>query len=240
MNPDRPFWTSHDLCLYCDVGLAAVQAVLVLILQGEPGMEIASQIVKPQLLGIVGHGIGHGAIARALRQNDSASPTTIDMHQSEYEAGNFPGLSLASVPFFVFWVMLLRSALPKLSWANLAVMSVFSMLFQQFFPRNFGFTYVQSILMMAFGWNEMVMKPASEKGFEYAIFPWIVSVPLTMIGWLESTFCSKFVVRLGGHLVYDAYIPLATMCFYLICWLKASLSNATTKSSSSDKKTKKA
>ena len=152
---------------------------MVLLLRNEPGMEAANQMVNfPQILGVVGHGIGHGAIARTLRAGED---TPEDLSKSEWESGELFRLSPESVPYLFFWFLLLKSTMPKQSASTLAVLSMVSLLGQQFFPRNFGFTYVQSVLFIAFASNQIMMKPKQDKGFEYGLYPWIVGLPVGFI-----------------------------------------------------------
>merc|ERR1719215_259494 len=89
------------------------------------------------------------------------------------------------------------------------------MFFQFFFPSRFGFTYVQTVLLLLFSTNQLLL-PAEEKGRSYALFGIIVSFPVSLVGWVESTQCSVFVKDyLYGHLVYDAYIPCSMLFWYL-------------------------
>merc|ERR1711862_50632 len=57
-----------------------------------------------------------------------------------------------------------------------------------------------------------------EKTMEYGLFPLLVAAPLSLIGWIESTTCSWFAIHIGGHLIYDAYIPISIILYYQICW----------------------
>ncbi|CAB9504851.1 expressed unknown protein [Seminavis robusta] len=235
MNPDNEYWTSHDLCLYTDFALSGVLLGIVTLLKDQPGMEAAVQLAGvSQILGIIGHGIGHGAIAKSRRGVDNNAEENIQMNQSPWEAGEFVA-GVCSPVGLIFWILLLKATLPKQSWPSLAALSLTVRIVAQFFPRNFMFTFVQSVLFVAFAWNELMMKPKEDKGFEYALYPWLVGFPVGLIGWLESTQCSGFVIRLGGHLIYDAYIPLSTALFYMICWIRASIA-ATNKSAPSKAK----
>lgn len=69
----------------------------------------------------------------------------------------------------------------------------------------------------------LVSQSVSE-GVDFRFVAWVLWSILTklvfigVIAWIESTMCSKGVIDIGGHLIYDAYIPLASMAFYMIYW----------------------
>ena len=79
---------------------------------------------------------------------------------------------------------------------------------------TFGFTYTQTVLMLSFSINQLG-KAKDDKGFAYQSYATIVSIGVPLVGWLESTMCSSFVIYIGGHLIYDGFIAAATLVFYL-------------------------
>jgi hypothetical protein len=88
---------------------------------------------------------------------------------------------------------------------------------QSFTPREFGFMYTQTVLLMASSINQLVRRK-DEKNYQFALYPWLVGLPLIGIGWIESTLCLKFVKdKLYGHLIYDGYIPVSIAIWYLLC-----------------------
>jgi hypothetical protein len=80
-------------------------------------------------------------------------------------------------------------------------------------PPNLGFTTVQTILLVAFSCNQLLRPHDEKRDLHYVLFAWMVSFPLTLVGWMESTMCTAFV----GHSGYDAYISLSLLAFYLLC-----------------------
>jgi hypothetical protein len=46
----------------------------------------------------------------------------------------------------------------------------------------------------------------------------IVALSLSVVGWVESTMCSSTVIQIGGHLIYDSYIPISMLGCYLCCY----------------------
>lgn len=216
-NPDTPYWTSHDLCLYADLFLGSVVGVVYLLLHKEPGMDQANDLVRLSVLGVIGHGIGHGAIAAEMRKG-----TSVDGQKTGWDNTSMDTpieFMIQQAPFLLFWIALLSSAVPKATWPGIVGMSFASMALGFLIPTNLGFTYVQSILFLAFDVNE-ILRPREEKGFEYALYPLLVGIPTGIVGWIESTMCTKGVIDIGGHLIYDAYIPLSILAFYMISYVR--------------------
>lgn len=167
MNPDDRYGTSHDFCLYVGLFLAGVFKITLVLLQNEPGMQLANVMVASKINLFAGHALFHGVLAAGLRWG--------------YQANHSVSV------------------------------------------------YIPLLLSLIYLWNEY-NNPV--KGFEYALFPLLVHIPLGAIGWLEGIQCSRWVIRVWGHLIYDVYIPLSMLLFYMICWVKASLTT------DSNKKTK--
>lgn len=251
MNPEVPYGSSHDLCLYADTFLAAVSYVVYLILRNEKGMKPANDLVKSNILGVFGHGIGHGAIAAGLRKEMVEAATT-NITNTTATATDVVSLTLWETlefnsvletlqqwaPLMIFWFFMIRAAMPKGSNSAVACVALASAVGQLGFPLHFGFTYVQSVLFIVFDFNEIWNKDREEKGFEHALYPILVGIPVGIIGWIESTLCSKGYILVGGHLIYDAYIPLSMLFFYMICWVRATIQNPTVSRRAPAKKTK--
>ncbi|CAM9514659.1 unnamed protein product [Heterosigma akashiwo] len=111
--------------------------------------------------------------------------------------------------------------MPQVSFPKvIAPLSLAALALQLTVPPQLVSTYTQTVLLLAFGLNQLARPPA-DKGFPYAAYALIVSVPLGLVGWLETTGCSLGLLALGGHLLYDAYIPLSNLAFLGLCWRAA-------------------
>ena len=215
------YWNSHDVCLYLDMVMAALLGLVYLALRDTPGMEAANMFLFANIPGIVGHGIGHGAVGKQMRDLgleglEAAAAATqkgfFDADQTSMNIAQQLGL------FFVFWAGLLKASMINIQTKYLIPCVMVAMVGNTLVPANFGFTYVQTILVLTFSMNQL-MRPASEKDYFYATYPLFVGFPLTLVGWMESTQCSKFVRDyMYGHVVYDAYIPIANLAWYLVCY----------------------
>jgi len=202
-------------------------------------MERVNEIFGPSILGILAHGIGHGAVAHRMREmglptlaeEDDLDKTTIDENINErimeinmmddiLGVGEVSERGRNVFVMVCFWVGLMKAALPNLRMAPFAAMVLAAMAGQQFVDRQFAFTYVQTILLVAFSVNQLARKK-EEKDFVYATHPMVVGVPVTFIGWIESTQCSAFVKdSFYGHLIYDGFIPVAMLVWYVVCYLQ--------------------
>ena len=216
MNKEIPFFNSHDLCLYTDTVLSIVVGILYLCLKDAHGMSQANELVKFNIFGIFAHGVGHGAISKGMRDGVVLDDPAGDV--PEYWKGPLDVSMLKQVGWlFFFWIMLLKATMTNVSFLKITPLAIASAVVNTLVRPQFGFTFVQTILLVAFSLNQL-MRPKEEKGKFYALYPMIIGFPLSMIAWLESTQCSNVVIRIGGHLIYDAYIPISLSCYYLICW----------------------
>jgi hypothetical protein len=224
-NPDKRFFTSHDMCLYFDVLASGVLGLVYWKLQKSPGMEIPNAYMKSGIPGIVGHGIGHGAIAAGIRElKDETGESKMETLMEHISKEPTP-MKIASsvIPLVLFWMLLLKGTMPNVKeWSTVATIMVPVFIIQMFVPNQFGFTYVQTVLMVAFSGNQLALKPDKKDNIAYALYPVVVGFPLTLVGWMESTQCTAFVRDfLYGHLIYDGYIPVAMLFWYVFCYLRA-------------------
>jgi len=176
-NREVPYWNSHDLCLYFDTIFALLHGLVYLGLRNTPGMDPANELVKFNILGVLGHGLGHGAIAKGLRdgvQVADSSETGLDMmmDQSPLKA------VMTLAPYLVFWILLLKATMPTAKMPVILFMTVVSMIGNALIPQRFGFTYVQTVLLLAFSVNQL-LRPLNEKGVAYALFPIIAGFPVS-------------------------------------------------------------
>ena len=174
-NRETPYWNSHDMCLYVDTIFALLHGLVYLGLRKKPGMEPANELVKFNILGVLGHGLGHGAIAKGLRDGVQTSDLTgldIMMEQSPLER------IVMLAPYVIFWIFLLKSSMPAAKFPVICFMTVVSMIGNAMIPNRFAFTYVQTVLLLAFSVNQL-LRPASEKAFAYALFPLVAGFPVS-------------------------------------------------------------
>jgi hypothetical protein len=193
-NPESPYFNSHALCFYVDT-LATLACAGLLWYHGFDDPRLSR--VRESFLGIFGHGLGHLALSAA---GDGVSGATV----------SFSALLVAGI--FVFWFAFFHS-LTKSMLFN-AALSVVNTIALGYIPRVFGFTYVQTVLMAAFVFRDLLT--ASRKDAFYGAWSVCVNVPVVIFGWMEGMFCEPFLVMYGGHLFYDAIIPTSMLAFSAI------------------------
>jgi len=220
---DTPYWTSHDVCFYLDVGLAGVLGLLYLRLKATPGLEGANKHVLANVVGVVAHGIGHGAIAKALRDHGDADALILEQSQRNllvrFQQDEVSTIVAKEIPQTFFWIGLLWAAMPESKMPLILLVSMLAQFGQSFAPTHLVFTYVQTVLLFSFSLNQTQV-PIRDKKYFYAILPWVVSIPTTLVGWIESTQCTARVRdSLYGHVLYDGYIAVSMIVWYLLCYL---------------------
>ena len=219
-NIDILYWNSHDLCLYFDTIATFVLAIVYYMLYQTNGMKSANELMYSGIPGVLFHGFGHGGIAYGLREGTDGITATGDATIFDaLREKTTQELVLGQLQFFAFWFMLLQASMPNFTYVKVLPFAILSQLFTICFSAKFGFTIVQTILLIAFSINQLA-RPKIEKDYAYSLYPMVVGIPLTVVGWMESTQCTKFVRDLlYGHLIYDAYIPISMLIFYILCYM---------------------
>ena len=222
---DSPFWTSHDVCLYLDVAMALLLGVFYMLLKSTEGLAAANKYIAANVVGVVAHGMGHGAIARAIRQQVGDVGGSVTEGQRtllvRLQEDALLDVVVFAFPFLIFWVGLLWASMPQSKKGFIIVASILAQLGNTLVPVHLAFTYVQTVLLLCFSVNQTNLD-SREKGFAYALYPFLVAIPTIMVGWIESTQCSSFVrSTFHGHVIYDGYIAVSLIIWYLVCYLQA-------------------
>ena len=186
-------FNSHLLCFYIDT----LFTVLLHLLCARSPSDARLARVRESYWGVFGHGVGHLALhaSGGGGVGDAASPL-LRVTLLLALAGFWYGFFCALTPS-------VRVNL-ALSLANTAALALFV-------PRAFGFTYVQTVLMSVFVTRDLVR--AERKDELYRAWSWLVNVPVVVVGWVEALGCDSGVVLWGGHVLYDAIIPLSLFAF---------------------------
>lgn len=219
---DIPYWSSHDVCLYVDVLLALVTGILYYAFRNVTALKHPNTILATNVFGILGHGSAHGLLGYLLRSNTVSNSTESSSNDSATQQTQLlANFSLEkAMPYLIlmfFWITLLKAVMPYVKWNIIILGAVLSVVGNILVPPQLGFTYVQTVLLVAFAVNQL-LRPMIEKDFHYAVYAWVVGLPLLAVGWMESTQCTAFVQSyLYGHVVYDAFIPLSIMVWYGLC-----------------------
>jgi hypothetical protein len=122
-------------------------------------------------------------------------------------------------PFLVwqFFYILLKSILTnvKPNMILFFVISAGAAVVTHLGPLSYGFTCIQGILAAASSINSALEK--DKDTFLFAMAPIVQSLPVSIIPWVESVWCSAFEIHYGGHLLYDLSLFYGTTAVY-IAW----------------------
>lgn len=209
------YQSSHDWCFYLDMMLALLMTIIYWRLRERPGMISANALVKSHAMAVAGHGMGHALIAKGVRDGniDTDQQTAFQDMPVAHIIGYQIGL-------LIFWVSLLKAVCLQLSIKSVSVLAVVFNLVSILIPIRFVFTYVQTVILLCFSIDQLNQGKAA-KGFEYALFAAVNGVPVILIAWLESTSCTSGLVQaLGGHVMYDVYIALGSIVFYVMVYIR--------------------
>ena len=217
-NQNVPYWNSHDVCLYTDIICATIILGLYLTFSKTPGLERASKMMQANIIGVLLHGMAHGQVG-AFYRNSGESIREVPLTLAERVAQRgYVTVASQETLGFAFWLALLFASMPESSKLVIVPLALVVQTGQILLPPLFGFTYVQTILMLASCLDQLNLKSTAKNSFWYSSNPWMVGLPLTLIGWMESTQCSSFVKdKLYGHVVYDAYIGVSLIVWYITC-----------------------
>ena len=80
-------------------------------------------------------------------------------------------------------------------------------------PSRYGFTYVQTALLVTVSLVSILKK---NKGRFYNLLAFSINLPIGLVSWIEATQCDNFLIHFGGHVWYDTTIPLSFIVYYLI------------------------
>ncbi|GMI44544.1 hypothetical protein TrCOL_g1520 [Triparma columacea] len=211
-DPALWFLNSHLLCVFVDtLGALLLYCMAVRWEEFDKG---AMGKVKENTIGILGHGFGHFFLY--LNYPPPESSTYV-----EDFAPHQLFLIVASSCVFFYMFFLSISLIPPLHRSALSILHGLALV--MLVPISLGFTYVQSVLLLTVAFYEM---KAPSKEPHYNDFSCLVHLPVSLVGWVEGMGCEGFVRGIGGHVIYDAAIPLGIMIFAVKRRMIASKSNA--------------
>lgn len=200
-NKESLWWSSHAWCFYLDTFFC-----LMLFRCKLDGIKhkLPTAITEPVHLNIMahfGHGMGHFLIGCVFTGVDSTTNGRIG-----YE-------NILWLP--IFWYGFIQAIHTKSSWEEQITLSILISFVQLFVPAQFGFTYVQTILLLHSAVHELY-RTREEKDVYYHLKACIVNLPIGIVGWLEAYTCDTLLIHMGGHIWYDCTIPFSIMAYYYI------------------------
>jgi hypothetical protein len=169
-----------------------------------PRMEKASEIIPFVILGTLGHGFAHGAMAAKFRSGGEGGEET-----------QKPKLWQLVAFAAVFWFPLLKASLIKVSSGKVALLAALVTCGGIFLKEQYGFAYVQTVLSVAYHASQLLLPVKEKEHREYLTLPLLVAVPPLVTAWNEALFCGAYFKSLGGHVLYDASIIIGTIGYFI-------------------------
>jgi hypothetical protein len=229
-NPDSPFWTSHDLAFYIDVAFSTLFLGLWFAWRTLPQNQGMYSGRAPEFIAAtLAHGAAHGGIAHMLRQGPAGSGEDAAGQADEAGKKDTTTTITTTTVYHVFilgmfWVTMLYAILPKVKLLAIASLALAVSYFQSTLGEQYGFTYVQTVLMTCFSIHELTQTDKNNR--EYARYPLMVGLPTVICGWIESLHCTAFYQSIGGHVWYDGTIAVTQILFYIHCYLHGTISKS--------------
>ena len=218
-NVDDRYASTHAWCFYIDAVSSVVIVLIAYFLKNLLPAGVARNVFT-NAAGIFGHGCGHFGISFALA---SAGGNTPELKGIQELVSTTPPLELAlrfSILLF-FWVTLLSAALTESTWPQVLAAAATVFVAGFWVPPHLGFTYVQTVLLIAASITQLGLSSERKNTFQYAAFALIVGLPIGFVGWIESTSCTNFLLDWGGHIWYDSCIPVSLLIYLVLCAAKS-------------------
>jgi hypothetical protein len=220
-DPASLFWSSHFVCLYVDVAATlGMLAMYYFYIYSRPSpTSPIIQYINPMFVksipGVLLHGLAHGGLGVLLHKG-LGSFSSLTSHPASVNP-------VQLLILLVFWFFLLRTALPNCSVAVVAIATAVAFgVHVLFIPLKFAFTYVQTVLLVAFSCDQLLLPTTTKQNnIAYSLFPWLAVLPLSFVAWMESIECSAFVREyFYGHVIYDAFIPASVMAWFQVSYYR--------------------
>ena len=120
---------------------------------------------------------------------------------------------LRVITLLVFWSTFMSVLHPDHSISKKALRSLFWTTIHLFVPRLYAFTFVHCVLVMEFSMKDLLVKEVDR--FYNLRIP-LLSIPNSIIAWMEAFACEKFLQPYGGHAIYDAFIPITMIAYIFV------------------------
>eukprot|EP00980_Cylindrotheca_fusiformis_P018222 scaffold5901_cov116-Cylindrotheca_fusiformis.AAC.15 len=216
IDTGAPYRSTHFLCLYWDIALVLICWVIYCLLRNSrPEMKLMDDLMKFSMLGHLAHGAAHGFLAVYEGQlKDSGSPDRLIEHLSQQDAMKVaPGICV----LLCFWFGMLKGSIPKFSNATISMLAVLATIGHMHVKAIFVFGYVQAVVVIAFAAAQVGL-PDNDKDFGYFATS-AANTVVTLMSWVEAFACQSVASKFGGHLIYDASIPICLGLSYVASWL---------------------
>jgi hypothetical protein len=224
-----PFRTTHDLSGYVMVVMALIGLAVQQYLSQQRTTNTnltnnkVDRLVFWAFMGALGHAAGHFIIANAKRRNFYPSNENESFLHDLVKGTLLEAVAKVGPGYFLFWIPLVKTYMMNAAQGRVlvALVALFFNVGAVLVPVKFGFSYTQAVLFGGMSMDQLLSLPRKEKGFEYALWPIITTIPNGIFSWIESVGCTRSILmQRHGHIVYDLYMASSYLIFYVICRLR--------------------
>ena len=174
--------------------------------------------IKPALCGLMGHAIGHLLIYGA--KYGQFYPDDPELRGIDDLRGDSIGEIVKKIVpgYFIFWIPVVKSYMQHSRMPFICMCALFALVTSLHLPIKFGFSFAQCFFFMSLSFDQMLNVPSDKKGFTYAIYPLMTVIPSISLAWAEASSCSSSKsMKAYGHLIYDVFMGLSYVSFYVLC-----------------------
>lgn len=211
-NADDVHANSHALCFYVDCVGAWIVARLVQRHADVRG--VAGSALEHAAPGIAMHGVAHWALARGVlpdgRESPSLARAWLDGDDAMPSAAAVALRYGLVVVFFTLLLVSIPGAVPRTVRTRAATHAGVLVFLA---PPSLGFAYVQAALSAEAVVSDVRRGARGEDDEAYALQALLVHLPTSLLAWIEAGLCDVGYRQVGGHVWYDASIPLGMLAY---------------------------
>lgn len=199
------YFDSHYLSFYADLCLVVLMKLIV-TKSSLPKDHPAINVLQGHIPSLAAHGVGHLSITAYFGSTEGFGTLS--------EKGKYHAI-LTFIFLSAFFVNFIRKPFP---WdtkfvAVQAVVHAYCACFVV--PTIYLFVYVSLVYNFNLCFYKLLREPRHQF---YTMEALVHRLPIIIMTWLESLWCDSLLIYIGGHMFFDAMIPVSAILFYYVAW----------------------
>mmetsp|Transcript_14609 Transcript_14609/g.20649 ORF Transcript_14609/g.20649 Transcript_14609/m.20649 type:complete len:284 (+) Transcript_14609:71-922(+) len=208
VNQDSTWMNSHIICFYAGTVFSLIIAyVYVTDIAGNDIIPPVHQaLIRGAIMGVFGHGLGHVTL--------SQDPTGMDLR---IRADDIPSSILATVTNVGGFSCIFLGTMPLSSTKKILTVATIATLGFTLFdiPPKLNFVYGLAAISTSSAASMLTLSTEQKDAALYSLYPYF-QMSILAFGFLESTSCEKMLAPLGGHVCFDAFIPVSQLVLHFV------------------------
>jgi hypothetical protein len=185
---------THLLCLYSDT----IFAVVLFILSKYTDNRRELDDVRKNVISVFFHGIAHGFLWYLEVYGHESNEHVI--HNLGY---------VVLVPFYFSFLHIMTSS-PL--WVSI-IQTVVHTVATASVPHILVFTYVNTVITFNLTLDKFLTSP---RDVFFVLRGLLIGLPIISATFIEPILCDTFLINWGGHLLFDASIPLSVILYFIV------------------------